>query len=323
MLISDKMFEENLPSIAREGDKFVVGLSGGGDSLCLTMFLHQFSIRNKKDMIACFVDHKLRKESSKEILPIIEILKKHSIKYEVLTWEHGADIGGNVEKKARENRYRLLFDFCEKVHSNLLFIAHNKLDQWETFFMRLSKGSGLRGLSCMNKISRFENKFIVRPMLSFSPSDIRETLQVRFGIDNYVLDPSNDDLRYERVRWRKSYGCFEQYGLKMDNVLESVNRLQIANECLDRLAKKISAEIFDGKYIDIKKYRDYDEELRIRILHCVISSVLRHYRMVSYSLLKRVSAEICLKDFSAINIAGLVFQRDKTKNVKVFKEARL
>lgn len=322
MLISDDMFEENLPKIVQNSQNFVVGLSGGADSLCLTMLLNRYAVKHQKNMTACFVDHKLRQESSEEILPIIDILKQNKIKYEVLTWNHDIDIGGNIEKKARENRYRLLFEFCEKTASNLLFIAHNKCDQWETFFMRLSKGSGLLGLSCMKPLIKFENNFIIRPMLNFSPNDIRETLKSRFQISNYVLDPSNDDPKFERVRWRKTYDLLEQLDLTMDKVLKTVHRLQTANECLDNLAKKLSNEIFDGKYIDIKKYSSLEKELKIRVLNCVIHEVLGQHKLVSRSLLNRISEEICLKTFSATNIASLVFRRDKTKNVKISKEQR-
>lgn len=323
MIITNEKFFKTLKSLLpSDSHKYVIGLSGGADSLCLTLFMSEYAKFSQKEIFACIVDHKLRPESSTEIIPIIDILKERKINYKVLTWEH-EKITGSIENKARIARYDLLYDYCKELDSEYLMTAHHALDQWETFFMRLSKGSSLKGLSAIKPVSIFKDIKLIRPMLNFSPDDIRETLSKRFGISNYVKDPSNDSFEFERVRWRKSYKILsETYKLDLENIGRSIKRLQSANECLNELAENFAKEVFDGYYIDIKKFKNLHFELRIRVLNLIIDQFLNKKKIISYSLLIRVCKQICKTDFVATNLSGLILRRDKTKNVKIYKEER-
>lgn len=323
MIITNEIFFELLnPLLPNTFHKCIIGLSGGADSLCLTLLMNEYAKLTKNEIFTCIVDHRLRPESSTEVFPIFNILKEKGINYKVLIWEH-EKITGSIENKARIARYNLLYDYCKKINSKFLMTAHHALDQWETFFMRLSKGSSLKGLSAIKSISNFRDIKLIRPMLNFSPEDIKETLIERFGIANYVNDPSNESLEFERVRWRKSYKILsETYKLDLVNIGKSIKRLQSADDCLDRLAESFAKEVFDGYYIDIKKFKDLHSELQIRVLSLLIEQLLDKKRIISYSLLIRVSKQICRKDFVATNLAGLVFRRDRTKNVKIYKEKR-
>ncbi len=323
MIITNEVFFKILKSLLpSDSHKYVIGLSGGADSLCLTLLMNEYAKIFSKEIFACIVDHKLRPESSTEIIPIISILKDRKINYKVLTWEH-EEITGNIENKARIARYNLLYDCCKELDFKYLMTAHHALDQWETFFMRLSKGSSLKGLSAIKPVSNFKDIKLIRPMLNFSPADIKETLSSRFGISNYVKDPSNESLEFERVRWRKSYNILsETYKLDLENIGRSIKRLQSADKCLNELAENFAREIFNGYYIDIKKFKSLHLELQIRILNFIIDQFLNKKKIISYSLLMCVCEQICKTSFVATNLSGLVLRRDKTKNVKIYKEER-
>lgn len=321
MIITNEMFSDKITPLLQGVSRYVIGLSGGADSLCLTLLANEYATSNNQQLFACIVDHKLRPESSTEIIPIIKILEEHKINYRVLVWEH-EEITGGIENKARIARYNLLYNYCKEVNSQVLMTAHHALDQWETFFMRLSKGSSLRGLSAIKPISNFDMK-LIRPMLGFSPEDIKETLVKRFGIENYVKDPSNESLEFERVRWRKSYKTLSNtYNLNLENVGTSIKRLQLANECLNELAKTFVETRFDGVYLDIREFRLLHSELKMRVLDLLINQLSNKNQIVSYTLLNKVSNQICQKDFTATNLSGLIFRRDRTKNIKIYKENR-
>ena len=322
MIITDKDFATNIPIILKNEKIWVIGLSGGADSLCLTLLANKYCIENNIELIACFVDHKLRPESSIEIIPIINILNEKNIKYKVLVWHHDEIIEHNIEKKARDARYKLLYDFCKEIGSNVLLTAHHALDQWETFFMRISKGSSLKGLSCIQPISLKHDIILARPLLSFLPDDIKETLAKTFKILDFVKDPSNEDAKYERVRWRKAYSVLSnQYKLDAQNINKTVKRIQSANNCLNELADKFINENFIENHIIINKYKELPDELKIRILNRIITKIQRK-EIISYSLLERVSNNICQKEFIATNIAGLILKKDRTKNIKIYRETR-
>jgi tRNA(Ile)-lysidine synthase len=316
------MIIENL-SIPLEN--FAVAVSGGEDSLCLSLLAHEFAVANNLTMRAIFVDHKLRDESLLEISPIIDLFKGMGIEHEILSWEHPT-LSGNLEKRARDARYTLLTSFCKRIEVELLLVAHHSLDQWETFFMRLAKGSGPSGLCSMKEFSTYNDVKIYRPLLRYSKFDIRETLTRKFKIDlkNCVKDPMNDDCSYERVRWRRAYNTLsKQYGLDTENICKSIERLQRAEECLDVIAKKHFSETFEGTYLNIETFKNLHIEIRSRVLKKVIEKVTGKYgRIISYSLLSSVSENICATNFKAANISGCLFKKDKTKNIKISIEKR-
>jgi tRNA(Ile)-lysidine synthase len=278
-------------------------------------------------MRAVFVDHKLRKDSLSEILKTINLFDQMGIEVacEILTWNHD-DLPGNLEKRAREARYSLLTSFCKKIGVGLLLVAHHKLDQWETFFMRLSRGSGLSGLCSMKRLAPYNKVNICRPLLWYSKSDIQETLTKKFNVnlESCVDDPMNRDDRYERVRWRKAYGeLSEQYGLDTDNICRSIERLQRADECLDTTSKSYVPEIFDGTYLNTEAFKNLHDEIKSRVLVKVIEEVSGIYgRIISYSLLDIAAQEMCSPNFKAINLSGCLFKKDKTKNIKISIENR-
>lgn len=304
-------------------EKFIVAVSGGLDSLCLTMLASEAAKLVSVDMMAVFVNHNLRSESSAEILPVLDFFKKNDIESHVLSWKHGG-IQGNLEKKAREARYNLLTSFCHEINAESILMAHHSLDQWETFFMRLSKGSGLRGLCSMRNISEYNGINIERPLLQYTKDDLEQTLKEKFEIIDYVNDPMNFESKYERVRWRRVYkNLSEKHGLSAQNVAKSISRLQRSENCLDCMAEVCMKSAFDGIYIDMMLFTTFHIEIQTRIILKIIEIVAEKKGMiVSYSLLERVAKIIIRQDFSAINIGGCVFRRDKTKNVKVSIESR-
>ena len=324
MIITKELFADAIEKLMITGHTWVVGLSGGADSLCLTLLANEYATEHDMNVYACIVDHKLRPESSTEILPTIEILKQNSINYKVFTWEHSAEITGSIEQKARKARYEFLYQYCQETGADILMTAHHALDQWETFFMRLSRGSALKGLTSIKPVSSFNDILLVRPLLQFSPDDIKETLKQRFNITDYVKDPSNEQDIYERVRWRKAYKeLSERYGLNMANVNKTIERLNIDNDCLDETANAYLHMLFKGEHIGKGKYKDLHLALRIRILEKIIHKLSpKGKHLISYSLLRKLADEICKKDFSACNVSGLIFRRDRTKNIKILVEHR-
>ncbi|MDR1234136.1 MAG: tRNA lysidine(34) synthetase TilS [Holosporales bacterium] len=320
MIISDSLFAATLPDTARLAKRWVVAVSGGSDSLCLTLLANEYAMVHDVILFACFVDHGLRPNSREEIEDVIKALSQFSsINTKVLVWEHSGDIDGSIELKARNARYNLLTKFCQENGIDVLMTAHHALDQWETFFMRLSRGSALRGLSCIKPISERSGVKIIRPLLNFAPCDLKETLGSRFGNIGYKHDPMNDQMKFERVRWRKAYQeIASKYGLDTKNVNKTIFRLQMANDCLDQIASHKVSEIYDGQYIQLKPFKDLHIELRMRIL----GIILRVGHLISYDLLLRTADQVCRTDFVATNLAGYIIRRDRTKNLRIEKENR-
>ena len=84
----------------------------------------------------------------------------------------------------------MLTKFCKKKKALHLFTGHRQDDQIETFLIRLSRGSGVQGLSSMQKETKINNNIkLVRPMLDFKKKDLLFVSKKIFG--TYIKDPSN------------------------------------------------------------------------------------------------------------------------------------
>ena len=97
---------------------FAIAVSGGADSLCLAYFSKMYSIQSNSRSHVLIVDHKLRKESSREALRVKRILFKKNIYSKILKWSGKVPIS-NIQKNARDMRYALLSNYCAKNNKNI------------------------------------------------------------------------------------------------------------------------------------------------------------------------------------------------------------
>ena len=141
-----KTFEKNLSC----DEKFIVAVSGGPDSLALAFLSKIYSIKKKIPSKFIIIDHKLRKESTNEALVVKKLLKEYSISAEILTWR-GPKPLNNIQSLARNERYKLLFQRSEKFKINNILLGHHQDDLLENFFIRMLRGSGLKGLTSLDK----------------------------------------------------------------------------------------------------------------------------------------------------------------------------
>ena len=145
-------------------DKFIsnknrigVAISGGPDSLALAFLIKCYQLLNNLDAKFFIVDHRLRKESSKEAKLTMLLLKKFDIDCKIFKWR-GKKPSSNIQSIARNERYKLLKKACKKNNIKHLLIGHHIDDLYENFFIRLLRGSGLRGLSSLE--SQLKKKII-------------------------------------------------------------------------------------------------------------------------------------------------------------------
>jgi tRNA(Ile)-lysidine synthase len=194
--------------------------------MALTLLLKDYLTNSGRDNVkltALTVNHNLRAESSAEISKIQEWMKNRKINHEVLTWEHD-ELTTAVEEKARAARYQLLTEYCLANDIKVLLTAHHAMDQIETLFMRLLRGSSLKGLCSMRSKSVCNNVVIGRPLLSIFPDELKSLLAKRFS-QQYIVDPSNFSEQFERNRVRKLLEKTD-----VSNVINSIEELQKIDE---------------------------------------------------------------------------------------------
>ena len=127
-------------------------------------------------------------------------LNAFNIKSEILTW-YGKKPIKNIQSLARNKRYDLLFSKCKKLKINNLITGHHSDDFLENFFIRMIRGSGLKGLVSLEKKAKLGKINLIRPLLNFNKKDLEFISKHVFNF--YVNDTSNADTKFTRIRIRK------------------------------------------------------------------------------------------------------------------------
>jgi len=210
-------------------DSFVVAVSGGSDSLALAFLTKIYSIKNNLDCKYLIIDHKLRSNSTVEAKKVQKVLKEFNIKAEILTW-HGKKPFKNIQSIARKKRYELLFSKCKKFKISYLITGHQLNDLVENFFIRMIRGSGLKGLVSLEKEVTISSIKVIRPLLNFNKKDL-EFISL-FVFNFFVKDPSNENDIFKRIKIRKLLKQFENDGLDQDKLFLTLKNLKKSNDAL-------------------------------------------------------------------------------------------
>ncbi len=260
-----------LPKNARIG----VGVSGGADSLLLSMLLNEWCQKTGRKLVAITVDHNLRPESAEEARQVSTHMENLHIEHHILTYT-GKKPTSRIEEKAREIRYTLLEQFCTQNKVKYLCLAHHSNDQAETFFARLARGSGVDGLCAIHPTSQRKKLVLLRPLLDTEKADIENTLK-SLGI-TWIEDPMNSDTTFERVRWRNHLKTLWQTGLTKSGILLTAKRVQRAKEALDFYADLFwekSVQIDNRGFAKIKEsdFQKIPLEIRLRVLSRALTCI--------------------------------------------------
>ena len=187
-----------------------VAVSGGPDSLALTLLAARWCQRQNIRLLALIVDHKLRSSSTSEANTVAGWLRSRGIEHRILTWTHDAQLHGSradgsrlvpaLQARARTERYRLLTEGARQAGAITLLLGHTADDQLETTAMRSTRQEDGDGLAGMAAVQPRGDVLVCRPLLSFARARVQATAPA-FGLTP-LQDPSNRDHRFERVRVR-------------------------------------------------------------------------------------------------------------------------
>lgn len=185
------------------GDRIVVALSGGPDSMALLHILWRLAPEWRFDLVAAHFDHGLRPESAAEAVRVAAWASELGIPCET----HRIDVSGlaetagkSLEEAGREARYRWLIELARSLGAGKIAVGHTRDDQAETVLMWLLRGAGTTGLAGMPVRREEDGITIVRPLLDIGREEIlaycrEQNLQP-------LQDPSNRDPRFLRNRIR-------------------------------------------------------------------------------------------------------------------------
>ena len=288
--------------------KYTVAVSGGPDSLALAALTKAYSYKKKINFKYVLVDHNIRKNSNLEAKQVKDLLKKSKISLKIIL--NKKKITKNIQGEARNLRYEILSNYCKKNRINTLLTAHNLEDQVETFFIRLSRGSGLKGLSAMKSLSKIKNKVnLYRPLLDVKKKFLIKISKNVFG--KYFKDPSNRNPKYLRTKIRSLKKPLEKSGIEYEQIIKSIKNLALSKDTLDRHFKKIFKDIIKKTkkeiLIDFKKFRGLNNEVKIAVINKSINYLKKNYYNLRTKKVNNLIKNIKKSNFKKSTLGGCIF----------------
>jgi len=317
-LFIDKLTNKRINQIYKKFEKylnidenFIVAVSGGPDSLSLAFLAKIYSIKNNLVSKFFIVDHKLRKESTKEAKLVKKILKKNHIEASILTWKGSKPIK-KIQSLAREKRFQLLFTECEKYNIKNVLLGHHQDDLVENFFIRMLRGSGLKGLISLDKRSEIDKKTLIRPLLNQKKKDLEFLSKQVFNF--YVNDPSNKNEEFKRVRIRNFINELKKDGLDFSKFLNTIRNLQYSNSVVDFY---VSENIKENSYYSQKSNKTFvnnfffqkPDEVIFRSLSSLIKIIGKKHNFVRGKKLSQTIKKIRENSFSKSTLGGCVLEK--------------
>lgn len=181
------------------GPRMAVAVSGGADSTALALLMQGWVAAQGGALVALIVDHGLRADSAAEAELAQSRLAARGIAARVLNIS-GLGGGAAMQARARAARHEALAQAARAAGCVFLALGHHAGDQSETVAMRAARGdSGLEGMAGW---AARGDVVLLRPLLGMAPARLREFLRAE-GME-WVEDPSNENMKFERVRWRRA-----------------------------------------------------------------------------------------------------------------------
>jgi tRNA(Ile)-lysidine synthase len=186
ILLADGLRRSGVPG---RGDRVVVAVSGGMDSVVLLHLLRFSSLLAPVELVAAHFDHRMREGSRGDALWVRGLCRAWDVPFVPGV----AAPPPSSEEEAREARYDFLLETKRAENARWIVTAHHADDQAETVLFRILRGTGLRGLK---GIPAHRAPGILRPLLPFSRAMIRRyARERRLG---FRVDPSNRDPAFSR-----------------------------------------------------------------------------------------------------------------------------
>lgn len=212
------------------GDKLLIGVSGGVDSMVLLHSVLALSNIKKFSFKVNHIEHGIRGEASKADADFVKnYCHKNNIEVEVISAnvpQLAKETKSTIEECARTFRYNVMLKNVEK-HGKI-FVAHHKNDQAETVLMHIFRGSGVDGASGIRV-----NGNIYRPLIDISKQEILDYAR-EFNVE-YRQDDTNNDNNYSRNFLRNEIiaKATKIYPNIVDNICKFANFCQEYSDFVD------------------------------------------------------------------------------------------
>ena len=277
---------------------WVLAVSGGSDSVALMHLAARWADRMGKPCPhVVTVNHGLRAEAAAEADLVRAWAHALGLPHTILTWD-GPKPTSDIQAQARAIRYRLIADYCLDKGLTSVMVAHTQDDQAETFLLRLARGSGVTGLSGMAASGplpltepHYKSIRLLRPLLSFRRDDLRARL--RTAGQDWIEDPSNEDVSFARVRMRALMPALAKEGLTVSRLATTTDRLSDVSVVMGDVVRDLKqrcAHFASGGYVSLDgpALMSAPSSIGLKVLAELLMAVSGSYYQPRFAALERL-----------------------------------
>ena len=274
-------------NLISNGDKIVVAVSGGPDSMCLLNILKNLRPKFSTELFVAHINHMIREEADSETEYVKNYCEKNNIKCFIKranVLEMAKEQKKGTEEMGRIVRYDFFEYVANEVSANKIAIAHTENDNAETILMNLMRGASLEGLKGIEPI---RGKYI-RPLIECNREEIEKYCEIN-KLDP-KFDKTNNDNTYTRNKIRNLLIPYIKKEFN-PNIIETLNRLAVLARqdatYFNKIVKESYADILLHENInnlnenlekhiilDLKKFNKLEYVIKSRVLLYSINKLL-------------------------------------------------
>lgn len=272
-------------NLIENGDRVVLGVSGGPDSICMLNILNKISKEKLIDfeIVVCHINHGLRENAILDEKFVKEFCEKIGVQCfvkHVDIKKVAEEQKRGLEETGRIIRYDFFDEILQKTNSNKIAIAHNINDKIETIIMNIIRGSGSAGLIGIEA----RNEKYIRPLIETKREEIESYLEEQNIVARH--DESNDENIYTRNKIRNIVLPFIEKEFN-PNIVDTIERLsnivKEQEEYFERQTEKSYKEVCEQELnltsdyklnnqnnaeivIDLKKFNTLEKVIQKRMI---------------------------------------------------------
>lgn len=260
---------------------FLVGFSGGYDSMCLLDILSGLSHKYGFKLVALHLNHNWRgEESLQDERNCKQFCEKHNIEYVSETLRETEQ---KTESFAREARYNFFLKHARKYPNPAIFTAHTQSDNAETIIYRIIKGTGVKGLQGILPKRVIDGISIYRPLLQVSRNEIEDYCNSKGLVANN--DSSNLDTNYKRNFIRhKIMPLFNEINFHAEKSLVLLSKVaQSESNIVDEYISLIKKDVVEDKKLVTQKFRKLSDDVMRKFIYdaCIDNGLDYDYKKIN------------------------------------------
>ncbi|MGN0403338.1 MAG: tRNA lysidine(34) synthetase TilS [Acetatifactor sp.] len=248
------------------GDKVVLGVSGGADSVCLLFVLLEYSRRVPLELAVVHINHGIRADAGADAAYVEGLCRSLGIPFFLVEKDVkalAAALKCSEEDAGRRLRYGAFREIAGQLGATKIAVAHNADDRAETMLLHLFRGSGLKGLRGIEPV----RDDIIRPLLCLERKEIEEYLKDK-GI-SWRTDSTNNTDAYARNRIRHHilpYAEEQISGKVVAHMCRTAELLSETEKYMSQQTEEARRQCVEGNCIDVAKFKALPGVLQKRLL---------------------------------------------------------